>query len=245
MKAKQNTWLWTAAHCSVSFPFLNTCSLENTDAAVRAYRSKKDTISTDGHSPHEIPLFTTEEEGASSGSLSITPKEPSISSPSLLHTPNLSPDLSHMASQDTSSSHGSHSTAPVHTQTQTTLLEKPRSHSRNLSDSNIQTSATGPQESKLPRHHKRQLSDSFCTKSSTTTKDSSVMKGEEGDGESEKQPGEQTAASNPPEAQPSEDTANGNGVGFKDSSDSLSHTSGGEGGAKDRTEYQRVKTMFR
>ena len=71
------------------------------------------------------------------------------------------------------------------------------------------------------------------------------MKGEEGDGESEKQPGEQTAASNPPEAQPSEDTANGNGVGFKDSSDSLSHTSGGEGGAKDRTEYQRVKTMFR
>ena len=72
------------------------------------------------------------------------------------------------------------------------------------------------------------------------------MKGEEGDGKSEKQPGEQTAASNPPEDQPSEETASGNDIGVKDSSGNLSHTSGGdEGGAKDRTEYQRVKTMFR
>ena len=200
----------------------------------------------DGHSPHETPLPTTDGEGASSGSLVITPKEASISSPGLLHTPNLSPDLSRAASQNTSSSHSdsSHSTAPVHTQA--TLPQKPRSHSRNLSDSNIPTPAETAPELKLPTKHKRQLSDSFCAKSSTSN--SSATREEEGDGESKKQPeGEQTATSSPPEDQPSEDTESGNGIVSKDSqSDSLSLTSeGDEGIARDRTEYQRIKTMFR
>ena len=203
---------------------------------------------TDGHSPHDTPLPTTDGEGASSGSLIITPKETSISSPGLLHTPNLSPNLSRVASQNTSSSHSdsSHSSAPVHTQT--TLPQKPRSHSRNLSDSNIQTPAETAPELKIPTKHKRQLSDSFCAKSSTTTSNSSATKEEEGDGDSKKQPeGEQTATSSPPEDQPSEDTESGNGVVSKDSqSDNLSLTSeGDEERARDRTEYQRIKTMFR